>query len=243
VRILLLVIAGCGRVGFTPIEGDARSDAPPVAAGSLLAWYPMNDLGGTGDQLVDISGHGHHGTCVACPTVVAGRLGRALAFDGVTDRFSVPFTPELGTTTGFTVTHWVQLVATPTGRQCTTTKSFGAGDYDSWAICIEQDQTVTFYDDSATLQHGQATTVPIEVGRWRHVAIRWDGTTQQILLDGVVMADDAFTGIAWDDQSINVGSDLASGAINTPFGGWIDDLRIYDRALTDVEIGELAAGR
>jgi len=119
------------------------------------------------------------------------------------------------------------------------TKAFGGGILDSWAATVETNQTLAFFTDMPTMGAGLFSAVPVGLGSWRHVAVRWDGARSQILLDGAVIADRAITGLAWDDSRISVGGEYEFGAPIALYAGRLDDLRIFQRALSDSEIAEI----
>ncbi len=72
------------------------------------------------------------------------------------------------------------------------------------------------------------------VGRWQHVAATYDGTTARFYVDGAEVASKVFTGNVGNSNVWRIG---AYGVAPTGFfDGSIDDVRIYDRALTASEI-------
>jgi len=228
VRVAFVVLTACGRLHFGP-DG-------------LIADYHMEDLGSGGDHLTDSVG-GHDGTCVSpgCPIAVAGRIGNALLFDGVDDQIRVPSDPELDTTRSFTIAAWIQLSVPAAHENHVATKAFGSGTLDSWSLVVDTDQTVGFSADMPTMAH--KLTEPMKLGPsvWHHLAARWDGTTQDILIDGAVVATEVSDDDAWDDNTVNIGADIENGALAGPFAGIIDEVRLYDYSLADDEIALLVA--
>ncbi|MGE5185847.1 MAG: LamG domain-containing protein [Acidobacteriota bacterium] len=241
--LLVLLVVGCGRIGFDPRATDGAG-ADAVDDG-LVAYYPMDDL--AGGATVDATGHGHTATCAMmpppqgeCPTVVAGHIGNALAFDGATTILRVASTPELATASGFTIATWVDLASAPASRACFATKGLGTAIYNSWAACIEPARTIFFYSVTGATVDNLFSIVTVSTGAWHHIAIRWDGATKTISLDGAdVIADTAK--IDFDSQDVYIGSDIDNGAFAAPYAGALDDLRIYNRALAADEIAALAA--
>ncbi len=72
------------------------------------------------------------------------------------------------------------------------------------------------------------------VGQWQHVAATYDGTTARIYIDGVQTASTTFTGNVGDSNTWRI------GAYGSPAGGFfdglVDNVRVYDRALSPSEI-------
>ena len=82
---------------------------------------------------------------------------------------------------------------------------------------------------------------PAAVGQWEHVAATYDGATARFYVDGVEVASKPFTGNVGNSNTWRLG---AYG--NTPagfFDGLIDNVRIYDRALSAAEIQTDMASR
>jgi hypothetical protein len=243
-----LAAVGCGRIGFDEI--GAAADGPMIDD-RLVAWYPMDtlsDSGGApqspGRPVRDATGRGHDGACdlarvipPRCPTVTAGRADAAYHFDGQA-MFLVDSAPDLLTTAGFTVTAWLRFDQQPVTRACAVTKGLTTGSYNSWALCVEPSQQLFFYTVAGTASDNLRSTAVVSIQSWHHVAIWWDGTTKQAFLDGAEVARST-AAIDFDGETIRVGGDLDNGNAIAPFPGDLDDIRIYDRAISDVEISAL----
>src|SRR3569833_547225 len=119
-RLALLVLLGA--CGFTPATSSIARDAPPVVLdapadaapdaqpATLIAYYPMDEL-----PMVDATGHGHDGTCTACPNSVgSGQVAKAFSFNNA--RVDVASAADLRTETG-TIAAWVVFDATPLAGQ------------------------------------------------------------------------------------------------------------------------------
>ncbi|MES9943324.1 MAG: DUF4347 domain-containing protein, partial [Candidatus Thiodiazotropha sp.] len=98
----------------------------------------------------------------------------------------------------------------------------------------------------------QANT-PINDGAWHHVAVTVDGSGNSLYVDGVQMTGAAITYLNGtsatsaffndvdfiDDMQIGSIDDTMTGIVN-PTNGFIDEVRVYDRALTAADMAELA---
>jgi hypothetical protein len=73
-------------------------------------------------------------------------------------------------------------------------------------------------------------------GQWHCIGLVWDGLHRTLFVDGVAVAEDTQHGLVGSEMGlyIGVGKDYAN---DTFFSGLIDDVRIYNLALT---IGEIA---
>jgi len=78
------------------------------------------------------------------------------------------------------------------------------------------------------------SAVTVTDGNWHHVGVTWDGTNRVIYIDDVVVAADTQPSLAKNLEGLNIGC----GPEMTPgtfWSGMIDDVRIYDRALSETK--------
>lgn len=246
---LVCALAACGRIGFdlgpTQHADGGASGGDGSVDPSLVAFYPMEDLvlGTQGESTTDATGNGHTALCdpAKCPSLVPGRDGNAMVFDSVVDRLHTVGAPaaDLETTSGFTVAAWFALSEPPSTRACIATKALGTGSANSWALCIETTGQILFYSVAGTQEDYLLTNQTVIPYDWHHAAVRWDGATKSVWLDGEkVMSDTASTD--FDGGVINLGADLDDGETVATFVGMIDDVRIYRRALDPAELQQLA---
>jgi hypothetical protein len=82
----------------------------------------------------------------------------------------------------------------------------------------------------------QASHTPLTLNTWSHVAVTYDGSNMLLYVNGALVATKAQTGtIATGNQALRIGNSNAS--ISEGFNGLIDEIRIYNRALSAAEIG------
>jgi hypothetical protein len=246
---LIALLAGCGRLGF----GDAvapNDDAVPPAdtEAGLVAWLPFDTI--ADDATPDATGNAHTGRCSTvlgtCPVSEAGRIGMALRFDGRDDQLVLDAPADFATTSGFTVAIWIWIDELPAmgTAGCFANKGLGSGTVDAWQVCLADDGSVGFYSAADTTDGDRSIfTSPglVTIEAWHHVALRWDGTNETIWFDGAANISGQ-GGIGFDGSPVTVGEDIDSGSGVAPFGGILDELRIYDHALSAAELVELAAG-
>ena len=164
-----------------------------------------------------------------------GRFGGAASLDGVSDRIDVP---ALGTfyKTGFTYEAWV--------RKSTAKKDVAL--LGTWAVSRRADdlgrsQRRPLLPD-ARWEHLLAISTRAEpaVGQWEHVAATYDGSVARFYVDGVEVAT-TFTGHVGSSNTWRLGA-----FDTTPtgfFDGLVDNVRVYDRALSSSEIQTDMASR
>jgi hypothetical protein len=98
--------------------------------------------------------------------------------------------------------------------------------------------------DSGTIGFARYDSYPssggakLPVGVWTHVAVTFDGTTARFYLDGTETGSGGFS-FGFDTESaLHFGSDDPNGG--NAFNGALDEVRLYDKALSAAEIKALA---
>ena len=225
-----------GMEGFVFDESCEPVIAVPTEG--LVAYYPFN--GNANDE----SGNGHHGTPVGA-TLTTDRFGsedRAYLFDG-NARVETPFKPVYGTGDPLTVSLWMQTDES----QIAYIFGFERTQGGQVAADILSDGRVrfTFRDENANETQPISSSL-ITDGQGHLLTFVRDVATDQIRLyvDGVLkdtVTDITVTTVNSVLQlAMTIGADLNStfGFI-LPFTGKIDEVRIYDRELSDGEINAL----
>lgn len=214
------------------------ADGTDARADGLVAWYPMEALI-AGNTIADMSGNSHDGTCTSCPMIVSGRVSNASNFISG-GRIDVPATGGLRMMSGFTVAMWVDLDPNLNGYACAVNKAVGSNNADSWQMCVVVGSRTVFFGTSANSLYSVGA---IPANQWRHVAITWDGTTKHIWIDGNQDGTASEPAISFDDRPVTIGADIDNPNTMVSanvFPGLIDEVRIYDHALTQSEIQALA---
>ena len=203
---------------------DASTSACDSAVG-LVAAYAFDE--GAGQSAGDASGHGRTGTITGA-TWAAGRHGTALSFDGVDDHVSLG---ALGAfyNSAFTLEAWVQ--KSTAKKDVAIVGSLAASGPMLWVDHAGGRHYLTLGESpSSYLDSGQSAVA----GSWQHVAATFDGTTARFYVDGVHVATRAFAGSVGSSNIWRIGAyGAAPGAF---FDGLIDDVRVYNRALSAGQI-------
>ena len=215
---------------------------------SLVGYWTMDETSGTvahdtgGDSVVNDA------TTVGAPTFVAGRIGNALLLNGTSQYASAADANNLDLTTAITMAAWIR----PTGY---ATQDLIAKDINGSVNGYQLSLATTKSDSSSqrafvrfnqaasgdTYRVNATTMYPID-GTWQHVAATYDGAMINLYIDGVLEGSMAFTGsITTNATALGIGGQ-SNGDTGRLFKGAIDDVRVYNRALSDSEIAALAAG-
>ncbi|HXX92403.1 MAG TPA: LamG domain-containing protein [Planctomycetota bacterium] len=201
------------------VAGLRRREAERT--GGLVGWWKLDG------SASDATSRGRHGKTRWSVEWGEGKIGRAAHFPTAGEISIAPFAFE---SKSVTLAAWVK--------------------HDS--IDDHVQRYVTLGDETAVLRHergkgrlhfyvrsgGELRSLRVEQAldtvNWHHVAGTWDGTAQRLYIDGVLRAS------ATPPAGALAGADrLAIGAPEEFMHGWIDDVRVYDRALSEEEVREI----
>lgn len=170
--------------------------------------------------------------------------GNCLDFDGSNDHVQVP---ESGSSsldlTKFTIEGWVNLEATPSNLYVMLNKRPDAGDgLANYQLFINSSRQVALWIGNGVLSSYTATTTNgLTLNQWHHVAATYDQVNMNVYLDGVLEAQTAQTAVPQlSDADIFMGvygqGETTDGPGSFRFNGKMDEIRIWDHALTQTEI-------
>ena len=198
----------------------------------LVAAYAFNEASGT--TTADISGNNNTGTLTNGPLrAAAGKFGAALSFDGTNDYVLVPNSGSLTLTTAMTLEAWVN----------------PAIPLSNWKAILQKETDAYFLTASSDQQNRPASgftrstgaccaftyaTAALASNTWTHVAATYDGAQVRMYINGVQVSSTPTTGsIQSTTTPLRIGGNTYSTEF---FQGLIDEVRIYNRVLTQAEI-------
>ena len=192
-----------------------------------------------------------NGEAVNSPARVEGYDGLAdgaLSFNGTDQYVSLPDVSLLKPTTSFTVTAWVE--TTSTSAQWIMQSSEGnVSTTNGFQVYLGSDGTLRALGGNNTGQTEGTNRFsirpfnPINDGQWHHIAITYDGATAYGYVDALAIDSSSYAnGIVYDALNyVEIGRRNTGGAtFDQYFDGRLDDVRLYDRALSNREIFYLA---
>ncbi len=209
--------------------------ATPEEGAFLQAHYRLDET--TGTIVVDAA-NGRDGTYLSAPALGAPGADpgtqTAVDFDGADDYAELVSTLQLGLLGNFTVTAWVNLDDTSGDHAVLGTDAYAPGK--GLMLGVRDGKAhMGFYANDTT---GAQTLDP---GQWHHLAFRYRDGEQALYVDGVLdRADDGhnqFGGFG----TVLIGRWAGDSGAPRMLDGRIDDVQVYRRALTDLEIAELHA--
>ncbi|WP_251563200.1 LamG-like jellyroll fold domain-containing protein [Paenibacillus pasadenensis] len=205
--------------------------APVVPADpSLKGHWKFDETSGT--AAADISGNNFTGTLVnGSAWTTAGKTQGAVLLDGADDFVQLPNIVNPGTTS-FTAAAWVKLDAA-VGQTQTILQQEGANGR-GWLYRKADGKLASFIGGVATVSTG---TIPAD-GSWHHAALTYDVGTLKLYLDGQLEAAASRTAVSSTDV-MRIGRHKTPDSNNEEWDGAVDNLRIYNRALSGIELNSL----
>jgi hypothetical protein len=223
-RSILTCTALAAATATLAFAGTARA----ATTGLVGAWN-FDEASGTTVQ--DVSGWGNNGT-LSNATRVAGKYGNALSFNGTNAMATVPDSASLDLASALTVEAWVKPTKISGSWRTVVIKERPADL--AYALYAGNGAQMPSGHVYTTRDASAAGTATLPLNTWKHLAATWDGSTQRLYVDGVQVAFSSLSGSATVSNSpLRFGGNAVWGEF---FQGLIDDVRIYNRALSASEV-------
>ena len=204
-----------------PLSAEAKNG--PV--NGLVAWWRAD--GNARDSIGS-----HHGPPVGGAGFAEGREGQAFFFTGSASSISVAGSPAVGFgDKDFSIVLWAKF-SRRSQSQALVSRGQGANETNQWVFWLNDGQLQWKMTGPAVSQLGSAPFAPV-LGQWYRLAMTRTGDIFRFFIDGVEVSSQAWPGkIPEASGPLTLGS--AGGT--APFHGLLDDIRIYNRALSALEI-------
>ena len=203
----------------SPSSGAIQGPSCVTPPANMISWWPGD---GNADDLQD----GNDGTLVNGATFATGMVGQAFSLDGVNDRVDVPDADNLDVTSQITLDAWIN----PASLGGRILDKISVGGTDGYALDTFGGNLRFIF---GTQEVSGATTLP--TNSFTHVAATYDFSTLRVyvngVLDGELLAEEL--SLQPNDLPLRIGADQADAST---FSGLIDEIEIFDRALSQPEI-------
>jgi chitodextrinase len=197
----------------------------------LVAAYSFEE-GSSTSLAIDRSNTGNTGL-IAGPSSVPGKFGKALSFDGYTDSVNIADSASLHLTSGMTLEAWVNpnVALGSTWRTVIFKEQPKATSYSLYAGNGNGRPTGQAY---TTGEYNAAGASSLPLNTWSHLAVTYDGTTLRLYVNGTLVTSTAVSGnITTTNGLLRLGG---NSIWSEWFSGVMDEVRIYNRALSSTEI-------
>ena len=163
-----------------------------------------------------------------------GRSGGALRFDGVNDWVSVPDDAALRLSNAVTVEAWVNPADADTWQTVLLKERPGGLTYALYRSWADGAPSATVNNGGTRDVHTAAAS-PLPLNAWSHLAFTYDGGTARLYVNGDEVASQAVAGpLVTGAGVLGIGGNTVWA--NEFFAGLIDEVYVYNRALTPAEI-------
>ena len=232
-------------------------DATAIPTNGLVAYYPLDVNAG------DSSGNNNNGSIIGNVTIAYNRKGQqhsALSFGGIDaiGYIKIPTSPSMNLTNSLTVSLWYKLNSYR-GENNTGYKDNNGfnvmigkeGDRDGYYMGLSNDltageQKILFGNYVSSGKKLSANGSPDgnsfdNLDKWMHLAMVIDGSGAKIFVNGKLVSQASGTPdfSSANNRNLYIGTMWANGTSWYPFNGLLDDVRIYNRVLSQNEITAL----
>jgi hypothetical protein len=213
----------------------------------LIGYWKFDETSGT--TAADSSRSGNTGTLEDIdPTTawVAGRKGGGalkVTSNPLTSGVRVARTPAIDGIKKFTIAAWVFLTGGATDFQTVLSRQIDNSDGEVFSVAFASQILTLYLPRMPGLSYFARATAITPLSQWVHVAATFDGTTGRLYSDGVEVARTTYTGTLTPATTpLYLGTNKNVVSANQPLRGLVDDLLMYDVALSAEKIKALADG-
>lgn len=220
------------------VSAFANAQAP---TNGLWLQHKYNEA--SGSSAADSSSNGHTATLYGGATWVTGQTGNAVNLDGAND-YGLVTTSDLNQITGaVTISAWIYLPAPTPDWAPVVSRQIGSTGDEYYFLGVVG-TSVRFYVTTSAGTSNYTVGPTITTGTWHHIVGTYDGASVKLYVDSALSFSVSHTGtFASDTNPLVIGGNVNSGGgpVMELFGGRIDNLRIYTRAVSAAEALLLAS--
>lgn len=217
----------------------------------LVSYYPLDTIGGDGASTADVvSGNDMALVNLGAEAFVPGKFGNALTFNGVDQHAVYTKVVENGLpisqSAAYTVAFWVQGVGAgqndlrvfSEGSLTSNNPLLTFGTGNSTDVNVQPLPHIFFRDLAGTAAIDYRSTNAVFNGNWRHVALVDNNGSFTVYVDGVLDSTRSYVKGTAADETVSIGA-IQRAAVSHWFKGTVDELALWNRALTQAEVQSL----
>ena len=225
-EVAKLYLAGGGKANVSPSK--------PISSG-LVGYWNFDGKNMTNSTSTDSSGNGNNGTLTNMTTTanaIKGKLGQALNFVSASNQYVIaPDSSSLDITTNITISAWIKPDVLGGGYKTIVSKRDLSNTTNYQLYLNTTAGALSFYSGTENI----SSYIPPR-NQWTFVSATVSGTTLTFYVNGVSVQSGTISGsVTPNNGSLYIGSNNIPEA----FSGSIDDVRVYNRALSPSEMLKL----
>ncbi len=214
---------------------------PHYVKNGLVLYLPMDSI--VGGKVLDVSGNGNHGTVYGAVSV-AGKRGRGLSFDGVDDYVSCPYSASLGINGNLSLGCFIKLAP---GMKATVQHFTGVigRNYTNYALELGKNSSSTLAAERLMLWKANGSGAfetqsyyrSFQEEIWYHIFVTFNSAT--LLATYYINGFPTYNRTCLSSATYVTNNPFYIGARSPSaysFYGLIDEVMVYNRALTPAEI-------
>jgi chitodextrinase len=213
--------------------------ATAIPLSGLVGAYAFNE--GTGTTTVDSSGYGNNGSLINTAWTTSGRYGNALSFNGSSSYVDLGSPGQLQMPGSMTLEAWIYATGTPPDDGQIISKD-SPPNASGWHLKTSADTGPRTFAVAISAPGGlyvaRYSVTQVALNTWYHVAGVYNATamTLDVYVNGVL--DDGFSQGTVPASQLNPNASVNIGRRGNGFyfNGAIDEVRIYNRVLSQAEI-------
>ncbi len=223
----------------------ARAQSCVKPPPNMVAWYPGDD------NAEDITPFQNDGTLQGGATFAPGEVKDAFSLNGTSAYVSAPDAPQINFGTGdLSIDAWVNTAGpkTSTDYQAIVDKRVQnpPGTYHGYELFLDNNGFLGFQLADGTAVNYVSTTLPVADGSFHHVAATLDRTNNllNLYVDGALTGGSPFntsaqTGTVNNNGELRIGRNSANTGADFFFNGLIDEVELFNRALSGTEVASI----
>jgi len=214
-----------------------------AASSSILPSTSLEGYWNMDSDASDSSGNELHGTIVGDVSLTSGKFENAYSFGGYNDYIEIPDSQLLDLSNELTISTWVNHSSTPL-KSWETILAKGDNSYRlhlcGFGFCgAGNDSSFAFGANGLSVSNLSSNVIP-EANTWYNIVTTYDGATIKIYVNGVLKNSANVTGsIQTNNYGLGIAYNNEKFQENRYWNGLIDDVAIWNRALTQTEITAL----
>ncbi len=232
--ILFIFLPFALLVGMYVLFDQNKITDKAQAAAGLVGYWNFDETSGT--TAADSSGNNNIGTLINGPVWTAGKYGNALSFDGTNDYINIGSLNGLDTTQSITLEAWVNFnnIDDPAERYIIGSRPISAGS-DTISLAGMNGGMRIFTQNQG---RGVSFFGAVSNNTWNHIVgvreVNGTNETLKLYVNGVLKGTNTYTSLSIIPNYWAIGR--LGGTAAYYYKGLIDEVKIYNRALTAAEV-------